>query len=62
MSYEWKAILDFKSKAFSLLDMGQCLSDNGVINESKDFGEAGMELDFLIPVLHVHYTDDLTVA
>jgi hypothetical protein len=21
-----------------------------------------MELDFLIPVLHVHYTDDLTVA
>lgn len=44
------------------LDMDKTLKENGVIDESIEFGTMGMELDFLIPVIHIHYTDDLTVA
>lgn len=61
-SYEWKAILEYDTKKFITLDMNKTLTENGVKDESDDFGCAGMELDFLLPVLHLHYTDDLTVA
>lgn len=61
-SYEWKAILEYKKNTFITLDMDKTLTENGVIDESIEFGTMGMELDFLIPVIHIHYTDDLTVA
>ena len=61
-SYEWKAILEYKKGTFLNLDMNKSLGDNGVIDESDDFGTMGMPLDLVVPILHIHYTDDLTVA
>lgn len=61
-SYEWKAVLEYEKCKFITLDMEKTLTENGVKDESEDFGAAGMELDFLLPAIHLHYTDDLTVA
>lgn len=61
-SYEWKAVLEYDVMKFKPLDMTKTLTDNGVKDEAHAFGAAGMELDYLLPAIHLHYTDDLTVA
>jgi len=61
-SYEWKAVLEYDVMNFITLDMNKTLTENGVKDESQNFGAAGMELDYLLPAIHLHYTDDLTVA
>nr|PNR30545.1 hypothetical protein PHYPA_026861 [Physcomitrium patens] len=61
-SYEWKAILEYDTMKFCTMDMTKTLTENGVKDESQEFGCAGMQLDYLLPAIHLHYTDDLTVA
>ncbi len=51
-----------EGKVFVALDMNKSLEENGVFDESLEYGEMGMEINHLIPVMDVHYTDDLTVA
>lgn len=51
-----------KGGIFKELDMDKNLGENGLEDESEDFGRLGMALEHLIPVLDIHYTDDLTVA
>jgi hypothetical protein len=47
---------------FRELNMNQTLLDNGVADESGTFENLDMPTDFHIPVLHVYWNDDLTVA
>jgi hypothetical protein len=44
------------------LDMNRTLEDNGVVDETRMFEDLQMPTDAFIPVLHVYWNDDLTVA
>lgn len=44
------------------LHMNQTLEDNGVVNETSTFEDLQVPSDAFIPVLHVYWNDDLTVA
>lgn len=62
-SYTWKAMLrNGGSFAFGELDMTRTLAENGVPDESAEFEDQQIESTFYIPVLHVYWNDDLTVA
>mmetsp|Transcript_22500 Transcript_22500/g.57632 ORF Transcript_22500/g.57632 Transcript_22500/m.57632 type:complete len:228 (-) Transcript_22500:48-731(-) len=62
-SYTWKAIRmrDGKWK-FDELDMNLTLDENGVLDEVPEFESLDVPTDYYIPVLHVYWNDDLTVA
>lgn len=47
---------------FVPLDMDKTLAENHVADESGEFAELGISEDFFIPVLHLYFNDDLTVA
>lgn len=47
---------------FRPLDMTLTLEENGVHDESDEFEELSISEDFYIPVLHLYFNDDLTVA
>lgn len=63
-SYIWKAFL--RNQASSLepveLDMNRTLSENGLHNERAAFEECGLDPELQTPVLHLYWSDDLTVA
>lgn len=64
-SYTWKAIRKVKGKfAFDELDMNLTLAENGIPNDVPDFEALHIPADDpdYIPVLHVYWNDDLTVA
>ena len=54
-----QALLD---GAFRPLDMTKTLEENGVKDEDEEFEELGMDPREFMPVLHVYFNDDLTVA
>ena len=58
-SYTFKAL---KDDQIVPLDMTKTLEENGVLDETETFYELGINDDFYIPVLHIYYNDDLTVA
>jgi len=58
-SYTWKKL---SQGTFVLLDMDKTLAENGVVDESEEFEELGIEDDFYYPIIHVYFNDDLTVA
>ena len=58
-SYTFKALKDDKIVP---LDMQLTLEENGVLDETETFYDLGINDDFYIPVLHIYYNDDLTVA
>jgi len=58
-SYTWKALFD---GAFRPLDMTITLEENGVEDESEELAMLNMDPDEHIPVLHLYFNDDLTVA
>eukprot|EP00603_Paraphysomonas_imperforata_P009145 CAMPEP_0114413142 /NCGR_PEP_ID=MMETSP0103-20121206/700_1 /TAXON_ID=37642 ORGANISM="Paraphysomonas imperforata, Strain PA2" /NCGR_SAMPLE_ID=MMETSP0103 /ASSEMBLY_ACC=CAM_ASM_000201 /LENGTH=140 /DNA_ID=CAMNT_0001581203 /DNA_START=283 /DNA_END=705 /DNA_ORIENTATION=+ len=58
-SYTFKALKDDKIVP---LDMSLTLEENGVLDETETFYDLGINDDFYIPVLHIYYNDDLTVA
>ncbi len=44
------------------LDLNQTLEENGVPDETPEFEDHNVPTDYFIPVLHVYWNDDLTVA
>jgi hypothetical protein len=44
------------------MDLNKTLQENGVIDESSTFEAHDMPSDYHVPVLHVYWNDDLTVA
>ncbi len=66
-SYIWKVLRtdpqrDDLRLDFLELEMDCTLAENGVPDESADFEDVGLQGDSYVPVLHVYWTDDLTVA
>lgn len=47
---------------FRPLDMTKTLADNGVEDEAGEMEELGINPDEFIPVCHLYFNDDLTVA
>lgn len=65
-SYTWKAMVK-KGGAnitpqFEELDLNKTLAENGVPDEVPDFEAYDLPSDYYVPVLHVYWNDDLTVA
>ena len=58
-SYTWKAL---DNGDFRPLDMSKTLEQNGIYDETKEFERLRIDRDFYVPVLHLYYNDDLTVA
>lgn len=46
----------------NLLDMSQDLEANGILDESATFDKLGMDEEEFLPVIHLYFSDDLTVA
>ena len=59
-SYTWKRT-DQKSVA-RLLDMRETLDANGIPDESLAFDTLDIDPDTFIPIIHLYFSDDLTVA
>jgi hypothetical protein len=55
---------DEKSGALEFVDvdMEKTLEENGVVDDAKTFEELSIPSDAAIPVIHLYFTDDLTVA
>ena len=58
-SYTWKSL---DNGDFRPLDMNKTLEQNGIYDETKEFERLRIDSDFYVPVLHLYYNDDLTVA
>lgn len=69
-SYTWKVLRRAEAEegggrgelSFVELDLDKTLQENGVTDEAEDFEELSIPSDYFIPVIHLYYTDDLTVA
>jgi hypothetical protein len=64
-SYTWKILRKDEEggeMSFAELELNKTLADNGVEDETEEFQELGIPSDYFIPVIHLYYTDDLTVA
>ena len=64
-SYAWKILRKEQPDGdftFVDLDLGKTLAENGIVDDTKKFEELAIPSDFFIPVIHLYYTDDLTVA
>lgn len=59
-SYTWKRT-DSKSVA-RVLDMRKTLDENGVRDDTPEFDTLNIDEDFYTPVLHLYFSDDLTIA
>ena len=49
-------------KNFVHLDMKATLEENGIKDEGEDLEELGIDKDLYLPVVHIYFNDDLTVA
>ena len=59
-SYTWKRT---DSKAVGrVLDMRKTLEENGIADDMPSFDKLNIDEDFYIPVLHLYFSDDLTIA
>lgn len=63
-SYTWRALKKQKDGTweFQEMDMNTTLDDNFVRDESQTFEDHHIPQDYYIPVLHVYWNDDLTIA
>jgi hypothetical protein len=63
-AYIWKAFVKNPHGVLEPqeLDMSKSLAANGIPDESADFEKCRLAPDFHIPVLHLYWSDDLTVA
>jgi len=64
-SYTFKALVkvpDSDDFEFQELDMNKTLEENGVPDETPQFEDLQVPTDFYVPILHLHWNDDLTVA
>eukprot|EP00197_Chlamydomonas_leiostraca_P010318 CAMPEP_0202859012 /NCGR_PEP_ID=MMETSP1391-20130828/1316_1 /ASSEMBLY_ACC=CAM_ASM_000867 /TAXON_ID=1034604 /ORGANISM="Chlamydomonas leiostraca, Strain SAG 11-49" /LENGTH=155 /DNA_ID=CAMNT_0049538009 /DNA_START=289 /DNA_END=756 /DNA_ORIENTATION=- len=63
-SYTFKALVRGQDGQFEFaeLNMNKTLEENGVPDETPVFEDLRVPTDAFIPVLHVYWNDDLTVA
>jgi hypothetical protein len=65
-AYIWKAFLHGAVAGGALelreLDMNRTLSQNGLKDEAQDLEDCMLDDDFYIPVLHLYWSDDLSIA
>jgi hypothetical protein len=65
-AYIWKAFVRQAQPTGCLepseLDMSKTLTENGLPNEAAAFEECGLDFNLQVPVLHLYWSDDLTVA
>jgi hypothetical protein len=65
-AYLWKAFIRKQGCTDCVepteLDMNKTLSENGLPNESASFEECGLDFSLQVPVIHLYWSDDLTVA
>ena len=59
-SYTWKRT--DATAVGRVLDMRKTLEENGVADDMPAFDALGIDEDFYVPVLHLYFSDDLTVA
>jgi cytochrome b involved in lipid metabolism len=59
-SYTWKRT-DSKQVG-RVLDMRKTLDENGVKDDTPEFDQLNIDEDFYTPVLHLYFSDDLTIA
>jgi len=59
-SYTWKRT-DSKQVA-RVLDMRKTLDENGVKDDTPEFDQLNIDEDFYTPVIHLYFSDDLTIA
>lgn len=52
-SYTWKRL-------GRPLNMAKTLEENGIPDESEEFANLSIDEDEYIPVIHIHFNDDLT--
>ena len=53
-SYTWK-------RMGAVLDMNMTLLENGIIDETRECEELGIDPDEYIPAIHLYFNDDLTI-
>lgn len=61
----WKSTLCINNYAMrhaQELDMNKTLEENGVQDETESFEDLHIATDTFVPVLHMYWNDDLTVA
>lgn len=63
-AYIWKAFLPNAAGVLEPqeVDMQRTLAENGVPDERANFEACQLPPDFFVPVLHLFWADDLTVA
>ena len=63
-AYIWKAFFKNPHGVHEMreLIMTQDLAENGILDESANFEKGHLAPDFYIPVVHLYWADDLTVA
>ena len=59
-SYTWKRT--DHTGGTRLLQMRETLDANGIPDESMQFDELNIDPDTFIPIIHLYFSDDLTVA
>ena len=47
---------------FVPLDMTLTLAENGVVDDSEELEELGINADNHRPIIHVYFNDDLTIV
>lgn len=58
-SYTWKRT---DGTVGRVLDMGLTLEENGIPDETPTFDSLDIDEDYYVPVIHLYFSDDLTVA
>jgi hypothetical protein len=56
------ALFHAAGAGFVLLNMKGTLEENGIKDETEEFVQLGMNEDLFMPILHVYFNDDLTIA
>ncbi len=60
-SYTWKRLTDDGDK-FVVMDMDRTLEENGVTDEDTEFEKLHIPDNFYVPVIHIYFNDDLSIA
>jgi len=58
-SYTWKRT---DTKVGRILDMMKTLDENGIPDQSGQFDMLDIDEDYYVPIIHLYFSDDLTIA
>ena len=59
-SYTWKRT--DSNEVARILDMRATLDANGIRDETATFDDLSIDTDWYIPIIHLYFSDDLSVA